>query len=118
MPRVADAGATGSNSALTGLTSVDRQFPSAERRNGHDDRQFERHRRPAPLELDGPYAGGSGGTSLTIGGNLTNSSTNGYGVYIGNTSITSADTLTVNGTGGLSNTGNINIKAAPPSRRP
>ena len=56
------------------------------------------------MELDGPNNGGGGGSSLTIGGTLTNSSTNGNGVSIGNTGITSADTLTVNGTGGLSNT--------------
>src|SRR5208283_4441997 len=50
--------------------------------------------------------------SLTIGGALTNSSTNGNGLDIGNTGITSADTLTVNGAGGLSNTGEINIEGA------
>ena len=44
------------------------------------------------MELDGPNIGGGGGSSLTIGGTLTNSSTNGNGVSIGNTSITSADT--------------------------
>ena len=63
----------------------------------------------ATVELDGPYAGGAGGSSLTIGGTLTNSSTNGYGLYIGNSGITSADTVTVNGAGGLSNTGYITI---------
>ena len=57
------------------------------------------------VQLDGAYTGGAGGSSLTIGGTLTNSSTNGYGVDIGNTNITSADTVTVNGAGGLSNTG-------------
>jgi hypothetical protein len=57
------------------------------------------------VQLDGAYTGGSGGSSLTIGGNLTNSSTNGYGLDIGNTGISSADTVTVNGAGGLSNTG-------------
>ena len=31
---------------------------------------------------------------------------------VGNTGITSADTLTVKGTGGLSNTGNINIEGS------
>ena len=66
------------------------------------------------MELDGPNIGGGGGSSLTIGGTLTNSSTNGNGVYIGNTSITSADTLTVNGTGGLSNTGSRSTSKAAP----
>ena len=47
---------------------------------------------------------------------MTNSSTNGYGLYIGNTDITSADTVTVNGTGGLSNTGTINIIGSTTAR--
>ncbi len=74
------------------------------------------------LELDGAYTGGSGGTNLTIGGNLTNSSTNGYGVWVGNTGITSADTLTVKGTGGLTNdvSSYINIQGSSTTspRRP
>ena len=41
---VADAGATTSNSALTGLTSVTDICSSGERRQGRDDRQFEHHR--------------------------------------------------------------------------
>jgi hypothetical protein len=61
------------------------------------------------MELDGAFIGGSGGNSMTIGGNLTNTSTNNNGIDVGNAGITSADTLTVNGTGGLSNTGEINI---------
>src|SRR5271156_3084362 len=68
------------------------------------------------VELDGPYAGGSGATSLTSGGKLTNSSSSGYGLYIGNTGITSADTVTVEGTGGLSNTGEIQIIGSPAVR--
>ncbi len=67
------------------------------------------------VSLDGPdFVFGGGGTSLTIGGKLTNSSTNGNGLDIGNTGITSADTLTVNGTGGLSNgtTSYINIEGS------
>ena len=43
---------------------------------------------------------------------LTNSSTNGYGVWVGNTGITSADTVTVKGAGGLSNTGYITIQGS------
>jgi hypothetical protein len=60
------------------------------------------------LQLDGVNIGGAGGSSMTIGGTLNNSSGN-NGVSIGNTGITSADTVTVKGTGGLSNTGTINI---------
>jgi hypothetical protein len=106
--RVADAGATTTNSALTGLATVSGNFwlnngatvsPTGNvsvTGNG-------------TVELDGNNIGGVGGTSLTIGGSLTNSSTNGNGVDVGNGNITSADTLTVKGTGGLSNTGEINI---------
>jgi hypothetical protein len=66
------------------------------------------------VQLDGPNVGGGGGSSLTIGGTLTNSSTNGNGVSVGNTGISSADTLTVNGTGGLSNgsSSEINIEGS------
>ena len=66
------------------------------------------------LQLDGNNIGGPGGSSMTIGGTLTNTSTNGNGISIGNTGITSADTLTVNGTGGLSNgsTSEINIEGS------
>jgi hypothetical protein len=61
------------------------------------------------IALDGQDIGGGGGSSLTIGGKLTNTSTNGDSIDIGNSGITSADTLTVKGTGGLFNTGRINI---------
>ena len=109
--RVADAGTLGSNSALTGLASVSGDF------------FLENGATVAPtgnvsitgngvIELDGNNIGGGGGSSLTIGGNLSNSSTNGNGVSIGTAGITSADTLTVNGTGGLSNTGEINIEGS------
>ena len=106
--RVADASDTTQNSALTGLTSVAGAF------------LLENGASVSPtgnlsitgnggVTLDGPNTGGSGGSSLTIGGTLTNSSSNGYGLYIGNAGITSADTVTVQGTGGLSNTGYISI---------
>ena len=110
---VADAGSTGSNSALTGLSTVSGIF------------FLENGATVAPtgnvsvtgngaIELDGNNIGGPGGSSLTIGGNLSNSSTNGNGIDVGNTGITSADTLTVNGTGGLSNgsTSEINIEGS------
>ncbi len=64
------------------------------------------------VELDGPNTGGAGGSSLTIGGKLTNSSTSGNGLFIGNTALTSADTVTVKGKGGLSNTGDITIEGS------
>ena len=104
-PHVADAGTPGSNSALTGLTSVAGNFFL---QNGAT---------VAPtgnlsitgsgtVELDGPNAGGAGGSSLTIGGNADQQQHQRQRrSTIGNTGITSADTVTVNGTGGLSNTG-------------
>ena len=112
---VADAGATGSNSALTGLSSVTDFFLLQNGAAVTTTGAFSMTGN-ATVELDGPYAGGSGGTSLTIGGTLTNSSTNGYGLYIGNTGITLADTVTVNGAGGLSNTGYINIIGSTTAR--
>jgi len=109
--RVADSTATTTNSALTGLTTVAGNFwlengatvstTGALSVTGN-----------GTVELDGPNTGGAGGSSLTIGGKLTNSSTSGNGISVGNTGITSADTLTVNGKGGLSNTGEINIEGS------
>src|SRR5271166_4745571 len=66
------------------------------------------------LSVDGANIGHSGGSTLTIGGALTNSSTNGNGLDIGNTGITAADTVTVQGTGGLVNgsTSQINIEGS------
>jgi hypothetical protein len=46
------------------------------------------------IALDGQDIGGAGGSSMTIGGKLTNTSSNGNGIDIGNGGITSADTLT------------------------
>ena len=63
----------------------------------------------------GPTPAVPGGPRLTIGGTLTNSSTNGDAISVGNTGITSADMLTVNGAGGLSNTGDINIEGGSAS---
>ena len=77
--RVARAAALTSNSALTGLTTVAGNF------------WLENGAKVSPtgnvsvtgngtLELDGNNIGGGGGSSLTIGGTLTNSSTNGNGI--------------------------------------
>ena len=112
--RVARAAALTTNSALTGLTTVSGNF------------WLENGAKVSPtsnvsvtgngtLGLDGNNTGGAGGSSLTIGGTLTNSSTNGNGISIGTANITSADSLTVKGTGGLSNTGDINIEGGSAS---
>jgi hypothetical protein len=44
------------------------------------------------LQLDGVSFGGAGGSSMTIGGTLSNT-TSGAGISVGNTGISSADTL-------------------------
>ena len=110
--RVADAATPGSNSALTGLTSVAGYFFLQNGATVGPTTGNVSLTGNGAMEVDGPNIGGGGGSSLTIGGTLTNTSTNGSGVSVGNTNITSADTLTVNGTGGLSNTGNINIEGS------
>ena len=56
--------------------------------------------------LDAPFINGGGGSSLTISGTLTNSSTNSNALYIGNTSIGAGDTVTA---AALVNTGAIQI---------
>ena len=108
---VADAGTLGSNSALTGLTSVAGNFwlqnGATVSTTGNVGVTGN-----GTLGLDGNNTDGPGGSSLTIGGTLTNTSTNNNGVSVGNTGIALADTLTVNGTGGLSNTGEINIEGS------
>ena len=45
-------------------------------------------------DLDSPFISGGGGSSLTIGGTLTNSSSNGNALYIGNANIGAGDTVT------------------------
>ncbi len=105
----AEVGPTNSNSALTGLTTI--------ASNGQLDL-----RDGAVVSTDGSlsvagsnsagnggglkvdYYGGSGGSQVSIGGNLVNASiANGAGVGIGNGGMTHADQVTV--TGALTNTG-------------
>ena len=97
---VADSGATGSNSALTGLSSVSGDF----------ELQF-----GAALSLTGGLTvggslnidtnnGGSTGSSLSVGGDLSNSGT----VSIG-TGFRSDGGSTLTITGNLSNSGTLNI---------
>ena len=58
------------------------------------------------VELDCYFLSGSGGSSLTVGGTLTNSSSNANALDIGYSNIASGDTVTA---GALSNSGAINI---------
>ena len=87
--RVADTGASTTNSALTGPTTV------APGSGGNGFFFLENGASVSPsgslsitgngvVEVDGPNVGGPGGSSLTVGGALTNNSTNGNGIDIGN----------------------------------
>ncbi len=104
--RIADAGTLATNSALTGLNTVAGTFvlysgASVTTTGGLS------LTGNAIVEIDGPNYGGAGGSNVTIGGTLTNSSTNGNALDIGNSSITRNDTVTASG---LNNTGEINLQ--------
>ena len=110
--RIALASATGSNSALTKLASLSGAFSM---------------RDSADVTLSGPLdvsstgglfvdnsaeygVGADGGSTLSIGGSLTNAATTGgspTGVVIGNSDLSSSTTVTVNGT--LDNTGTVDV---------
>ncbi|MBS0558591.1 MAG: hypothetical protein JSR21_00905 [Proteobacteria bacterium] len=59
--------------------------------------------------IDSPFAAGTGGSSLTVNGTLTNTSTDNNALYIGNTNITAADTVTAQG---LANSGAIHLSGS------
>ncbi len=106
---IADAGTLTTNSALTGLNTVSGDFRSGCRSVGHHDRRTEHHRQwrhGGIVRLDSPFNNGGGGSSLNVGGTLTNSSTNSNALYIGNTIIGAGDTVTAKA---LVNTGIIQI---------
>jgi Ca2+-binding RTX toxin-like protein len=98
---VADAGSTGSNSALTGLSANAGTFKLL---NGASVTTTTSLTNSGELDVDydGPFAV-AGGSALAIGGTLTNVAT----VNLGAGGITQAATLTAMG---LSNTGNINLQ--------
>ncbi len=104
----AEVGATNSNSALTGLTTI--------AGNGVLDlRDGETLTTTTGLTVNGGDGrlkvdayGGRGGSVVTIGGNLTTNSFGSFsdgGVQVGNTNMTVADLLTVDGT--LNDTGGL-----------
>ncbi|MEA2769789.1 MAG: serralysin [Acetobacteraceae bacterium] len=108
--RIADAGTLASNSALTGLNTIAGQFvlyngASVSTTGGLS------LTGNAVVEIDGPNFGGGGGSRLTIGGTLTNSSTNGNALDIGNTGIVNGDTVTVTDT--TLSGGAVTITAGP-----
>ena len=111
---VADAGKLTANSALTGLTSVSGNFVLQNGAKVTTTGNLSVTGN-ASVEVDGNIHGGGGGSSLTIGGNLTNSSASANGLDVGDTGLTSADTLTVKGAGGLTNSGDINIEGGSAS---
>jgi hypothetical protein len=111
---VADAGKLTANSALTGLTSVSGNFVLQNGAKVTTTGNLSVTGN-ASVEVDGNFYGGGGGSSLTFGGTLTNSSASANGLDVGDTGLTSADTLTVKGAGGLTNSGDINIEGGSAS---
>ena len=104
----AEVGATNSNSALTNLATI--------AGNGVLDlRDAVTVSTAGALSVNGGNGrlkidayGGAGGGNVTIGGNLSNSSFGNFndgGISVGNTSMTAADLLTVDGT--FTNTGGL-----------
>ena len=102
---IADAGKLTTNSALTGLNTVSGDFRLAAGASvtttgglsitGSGD-----------VLVDAPFNNGGGGSSLKVGGTLTNNSSNSNAFYIGNTFISAGDTVTAKA---LVNNGNIQI---------
>ena len=103
--RIADAGTLATNSALTGLNTVDGAFELATGASVSTAGNLAITGNGL-VWLDSPFNNGGGGSSLAVGGTLTNSSTNGNALYIGNTNISAGDTVTA---AALINTGVIQI---------
>ena len=103
--RIADAGTLATNSALVGLNTVDGSLAlsaGASVSTGGDLAITGN----GDILVDSPFNNGGGGSSLSVGGTLTNSSTNSNAFYIGNTFISAGDTVTA---AALVNTGAIQI---------
>jgi hypothetical protein len=100
----AEDGASNSNSALTNLATI-ASNGALDLRDGAvvtTSNALIVARGGAQLALDEYGSGGTGGSKVTIGGNLTDAS---FGVSVGNSSMTASDTLTVNGS--FINTGDL-----------
>ncbi|MFO1161128.1 MAG: VWD domain-containing protein [Reyranellaceae bacterium] len=104
--RVADAGAPSTNSALVELTTVSGTFALGDGASVGKTVGDLSITGTGRVALDAPYLGGAGGSTLTIGGRLHNTSKDGNALDIGNASIKSADTVSALF---LENTGRINI---------
>ena len=111
--RIADAGTLATNSALTGLNTVAGELALSSGASVNTNGALT-VTGDGVLWLDSPFNGGSGGSSLKVGGTLTVSSTNNNALFIGNTNIGAADTMTA---AGLVSTGVIQIQGAAPSSR-
>ena len=103
--RIADAGTLATNSALTGLNTVagDLFLENGNSVNVTGNLSITGF---GAVDLDSYFLSGSGGSSLTVGGTLTNSSSNANALDIGYSNIATGDTVTA---GALSNSGAINI---------
>jgi hypothetical protein len=115
---VSDTGKTTTNSALTGLTENDGTLRIV---NGASVGLTGNLNNVGPLLLDGDAYTGEGGSSLTIGGTLTNSGGISIGPPSGN--LSANDTLSVRALAGIGNVGlfgsasqaNFVIAAAAPT---
>ena len=102
--RVADAGTLATNSALTGLGMITGSFQLAGGASVTTTGSLSITGN-GEVWVDSPFFNGGGGSSLTVGGTLTNSSSNGNALYIGATNISTGDTVTA--------TGLVNTDAVP-----
>ena len=103
--RIADAGTLATNSALTGLNTV-AGYLYLENANSVGVTGNLAITGGGRVDLDSYFLSGSGGSTLTVGGTLTNNSTDGNAVLIGYANISTGDTVTA---AALSNTGEIAI---------
>ena len=104
--RVADAGTLATDSALTGLTSVTGELELSGGATVSTTGGLSITGNSV-VWVDSPFNNNGGGSSLHVGGTLTNNSTNNNGLYIGNGNIGTGDTVTATG---LVNTGVIAIQ--------
>ena len=103
--RIADAGTLATNSALTGLITVAGSL-YLENGNSVGVASNLAITGSGRVDLDSFFLSGSGGSTLTVGGTLTNNSTDGNAIDIGYANISTGDTVTAKA---LSNTGDISI---------
>ncbi|MFO1086032.1 MAG: VWD domain-containing protein [Reyranellaceae bacterium] len=111
--RVADASAPSSNSALIDLATVSGSFDLQNGASVGTTSGGLSIIGTGRVALDANYIGGNGGSTLKIGGTLTNTSTDVNALNIGNVSIKADTTVTATR---LSNSGQININGSATAR--